>query len=416
MTAPSTTTSHALPNGMMVLIQPMPAVQSAAYSLLVPAGCIYDREDRSGTASVLCEMLSRGAGERDSRQLSADQDFLGLQRSESVSARHLKLSGATLSDKLPESLAILADIVLRPHLNEDEFEPSIASVRQTLLSNEDEPRQKVMIELRRRCLGLPWGLPSDGSLDDIDRIALDDVRNHYRGCFRAGEAILGIAGQVDPPRVLEQITALFGDWSDAPESEVRHAPPGPPVDHIVLDSQQTQIGLAYPSVSVNDPEYYAAWAAVGILSGGSSSRLFTEVREKRGLCYSVHAALSALKHRGDVLCYAGTTVERAQETLDVMLTEIDRLAEGITDDELNRCKAGAKSTLIMQQESSMARAARIAYDWYLRGAIITLEEIHARLDALTPAKVAEFVRRHPARDLTLLTIGPKPLEMNRAVL
>lgn len=414
MTSPPTT-SHTLSNGLTVLVQQMPAVQSAAYSLLVPAGSLYDREGRSGTASVVCDMLTRGAGTRDSRQLAADQDFLGLQRSESVNVKHMKFSGATLRDHLGDSLEILADIVRRPHLNETQFPAAVSSVRQTLLSNEDEPRQKVIIELNRRCLGLPWGLPTDGSLDDIDAVTIDDVRGFYESCFRPEESILGVAGNIDEPVLVAQLERLFGDWETGAEPETQHRPPGPPRDHLQHDSQQTHIGLAFPSVSVNDPEYYEAWAAVSVLSGGSSARLFTEVREKRGLCYAVHASLSALKDRGHVLCYAGTTNERAQETLDVMLQEIDRLAEGITDEELKRCQAGAKSALIMQQESSTARAARIARDWYLRGAIVTLEEIHDKLDALTPDAIADFVRRHPADDITLLTVGPQPLEIARAV-
>src|SRR5690606_34074482 len=102
--------------------------------------------------------------------------------------------------------------------------------------------------------------------------------------------------------------------------------------------------VAYDAVPYPDDAYYAAWAAVGILSGGMSARLFTEVREKRGLCYSVYAALHSLRTEGRVLCYAGTTNERAQETLDVTLQELVRLREGVEQSELDRCKARAKSS------------------------------------------------------------------------
>ena len=122
------------------------------------------------------------------------------------------------------------------------------------------------------------------------------------------------------------------------------------------ESNQTQIGIAFDSVPYRHPDYFQAWGAVGVLSGGMSSRLFTEVREKRGLCYSVYATMHTLRDRGSVLCYAGTSAERAQETLDVTLGELVRLAEGIEADELARLKARIKSSLIMQQESSSSRS------------------------------------------------------------
>ena len=170
------------------------------------------------------------------------------------------------------------------------------------------------------------------------------------------------------------------------------------------------IGIAYDSVSYRDPDYFAAWAAVSVLSGGMSSRLFTEVREKRGLCYSVSASLSSLRDEARVLCYAGTTAERAQETLDVTLAELQRLGEGIEDEELSRCQARAKSSLIMQQESTLARASSVARDWYHLGRVMTLAEVREKIDALTVQNVLDYVHTHPAGQFTLLTIGPHPLE------
>jgi predicted Zn-dependent peptidase len=146
-----------------------------------------------------------------------------------------------------------------------------------------------------------------------------------------------------------------------------------------------------------------------------SSRLFTEVREKRGLCYSVFATLNSLRDQGRILCYAGTTVERAQETLDVTLQELTRLGQGISEDELDRCKARAKSSLIMQQESSSSRASSIARDWYHLGRVTTLEEVRERIEALTVDVLFEHIARHPARDFTILTLGPAPLEVNLGV-
>src|SRR5205085_3016664 len=128
-------------------------------------------------------------------------------------------------------------------------------------------------------------------------------------------------------------------------------------DHIVREPQQIQIALAAPAATVASPDYYRARAAAAVLGGYSSARLFTEVREKRGLCYSVYASYESQRDRAALLCYAGTSTDRAQETLDVTLAEIRRLGQGgIESEELETMRAGLKSSLIMQQASSMSRS------------------------------------------------------------
>src|SRR5204863_5556457 len=127
------------------------------------------------------------------------------------------------------------------------------------------------------------------------------------------------------PALRDAVGRLFGDWPKRPEPGLIVRPAGPSRDHILKETQQIQIALAYPTVTVTHPDYYLARATTAILGGYSSARLFTEVREKRGLCYSVYAGYESFKDRAAVLCYAGTSADRAQQTLDVTLAEIRRL-------------------------------------------------------------------------------------------
>jgi len=400
-----------LDNGLVLVVEPMADVQSAAFSLLVPSGSVFDPPGQCGSASVLCELIMRGAGELDSKQLSSALDNLGVQRHESVGGGHITFTGATLADNLPKALQLYGDVLQRPHLPDDQFAAARLGVEQSLRAMQDEPRQKIVLELRRRCFDAPWGLPSEGSLEELPHLTPKSVRAHYQRCFRPNGTILGVAGKVDPKQVRDAVQRIFGAWPRKPEPTFETSPGGPPRDHIPYESTQTHIALAYPTVPYRDPEYYHAWAAVSVLSGGMSSRLFTEVREKRGLCYAVNASLTSLKDDARVLCYAGTTTERAQETLDVTLREILRLGDGIADDELERCRARAKSSLVMQQESTLARSSSIARDWYHLGRVTTLSEVRDRIDALTSESVVEHVRKHPPRDFTILTIGEAPLEV-----
>lgn len=404
--------THQFANGLTLLVEPMRGVQSASFSLIVPAGAVHEEAGRNGTSAVLCDLMSRGAGDYDSRTLSDTLDGLGLQRSESVGWNHLSFSGATVAENLLPALAIYGDIIRRPRLPAAEFPAVVTGVEQSLRANEDEPEQKVIVELRRRCYADPWGRPTDGDLDELANISHSSVQDLHQRCVRPNGAILGIAGNVDIPAVLKTVEAALGDWEPGEEETITSGDRPSRTRHITLDSAQTHIGMAFPSVPYRDEAYYAAWAAVNVLSGGSSSRLFTEVREKRGLCYSVYATLNSLLDQGRVLAYAGTTAERAQETLDVTLSEIRRLADGIEPAELDRCKAGAKSALIMQQESTGARASSMARDWFHLGRVTPLDEVHDKINALTVDSVMDYVRSHPPDDLTVLTIGPEPLNVN----
>ncbi len=379
--------SLTLPNGFVVILEEMPDVQSAAFSLLIPCGCIYEKDGVNGAASALGDLITRGAGSRDNRQLSTDLDNLGVQRNEQVGWNFLSFSGALLAENLLPTLSIYADIAQRPHLPEEEFEPVMAGLEQGLLAIEDEPQRKLTTELRRRTYNAPWGRPTEGSLEDLPNITLDVLREHAARGLRPNGAILGIAGRFDCDELKEHITQLFGGWKNLPVPELTPGPRGKAIDHVMHPSTQVQIGLTYPAPAYGHADYYAAWAAASVLGGGPSARLFTEVREKRGLCYSVQASLNSLKTEGRTMVYAGTTTERAQETLDVILKELWRFNDGIGEDELRRCLARAKSSLIMQQESTASRAASLARDWFHLGRVTTLEEVRYELETLTVDRV-----------------------------
>jgi predicted Zn-dependent peptidase len=138
-----------------------------------------------------------------------------------------------------------------------------------------------------------------------------------------------------------------------------------------------------------------------------SARLFTEVREKRGLCYAIGARYHSLKEAAGIMCYAGTTPEKAQETLDVVVAEFRRLAEGISEEELERAKVGLKSAVIMQSESSSSRAGAIGSDYYMLGRVRSLDEIKERIEATSVEAILESLERHPFGDFTVVTIGPR---------
>ena len=403
--------SHAFANGLVLIGEPMPWLASAAFTFLVPSGCAYDPPTRGGLGGFVCEMTLRGAGTRDSRALILDLDNLGVDRAESVSDAHVAYSAVTVCENLSPALAIFSDIMRRPIMPADQFEAARLSMLQELQAVEDEPAQKVMQEVRRHHYPSPWGRPSQGERQAIESTTLDDVRRHFAKTFRPNGTILGVAGRFDWEQLKDTVEALLGDWPQVDVAQMTETPAHERLRHIEHDSQQTQIGIAYPSVPYRHDDYFQAWGAVGVLSGGMSARLFTEIRERRGLCYSVYAVAHSLKDHGGVFCYAGTSVDRAQETLDVTLQELARLADGVHDDELARLKARIKSAVIMQQESSSARSSSIARDWYHLGCVRTLDEVGRLVDELSCQTINAYLSEHPPKDFTVVTLGPKKLEL-----
>ncbi|MCH2115752.1 MAG: insulinase family protein [Pirellulales bacterium] len=406
---------HRLANGMVLVGEPTRAVQSAALTLMVPCGYTTDPPDRLGLSSLLCDMILRGAGARDSRALINDLEILGVERGESVGASHTSFSAATVASNLDEGLAIYADIVRAPHFPEDQLDAGKLVCLQELRGVEDEPSQKLMVALRDRAYPSPWGRSSHGGEQGINDSRRADVTTQWSQGYRPNGAILGVAGNFDWQAIVDRVEAVFSDWKMVDATPTVELPSSTSDPHTSFDSNQCHIGIAFPSVPYRNPEYLRAWAAVGVLSGGMSSRLFTEVREKRGLCYTVSASLQTQRDRAQVLCYAGTSAERAQETLDVTHAEVVRLGAGVETGELNRLKARIKSGLIMQQESTSARSAAIARDWYHLGRVRPLEEVGGLVDDLTAEDINSYLADHPPGDFTFATLGPQPLDLPREI-
>jgi predicted Zn-dependent peptidase len=402
---------HTFPNGLTLLCEKMPVVQSAAMTLELGAGAAGDPAGQSGGATVLCDLVLRGAGKRDSRQLSDHLDSLGLHRSSSVGVHHARFACEAVASRVMESLPVYADIVLRPHLPESGFEAARDLSIQAIDGLKDDPRQILLVKLRQNFLPAPFGRNPMGELADLQKLSLSDVKADWKDRYQAGGAIIAVAGNVDFAPLKEQVEKYFGEMAARPAVTLVAKPSARRNHHEMQESEQTHIGVAYPAILETDPNYYALRLAVEVLGGGMSGRLFTEIREKRGLCYSVWAGYTSLKEFAGVLGYAGTSNERAQATLDCLLEEIRRLHRGVTQQELDRAKIGLKASVIMDGESTSARSGSIAYDFFMRGRMRTLDEIKAAIDEVSLTRVNDYLSQSKPEDFTIVTVGPSELKM-----
>ena len=403
--------STTLDNGIVLLGEELPGLESVAIAFHTPAGAVHDGPGRCGLATLSGEMMLRGAGPRSSRQIVEELEGAGVQWSQAVSTSHASFSAAMVARQLPAALPIDADILRRPLLPEDQLENARQLVLQNLAGTEDDPAHRVMSAHKQKQYPAPWGMPAEGISSEVESLDIAAVRSFVAAHVHPARTIIAIAGRIDWNDFVTRATSLFGDWNTGDAATVPTGDRGPRVRHVAHDSQQTHIAVAWASPPYRSDESYEASAALAILGGGSSSRLFSEVRERRGLCYSVAAGYHTLRDFASAICYSGTTAARAQETLDVILAEIARLPGTIEPAELERVKARAKSALVMQQESSAARAGSIARQWYHLGAVRPLADELARYDRLGVESIEAWLAANPPRDLSVVSLGREPLEV-----
>ncbi len=399
-----------LQNGLSVIIEEMDHVESASYDLVIPGGIVSDHNDSIGASIVLAELIGKGAGDLSSRALSEAFDGAGIRHGEGVGMDRFTMGGSMIASKLERGLELVSLMAIKPRLPEEDIAPIQSILLQDIEALKDNPARRAMVELTRRFYPAPYNRSSLGEAAGIRGVTRESMESMHRAFFRPQGAILSIAGKVDGQRVIRIIEELCANWEGAaPGIPSFGKSPSHQYFHIEDDSAQLQIVMASPSVKFSDPLYYEGKIISSILGASMFGRLFVEVREKRGLCYSVYARHGATNFYGTMTAYVGTTPERAQESMDVLLGEFSRLKGTITQDELDRSRTNLKASLIMGEESPGSRAASNATDWWLLKRVRTLKEIHAAIDKVTLGSLTEFLERYPFTPCSILTLGRTPL-------
>jgi predicted Zn-dependent peptidase len=413
MTIQTPIRQQVLPNGLSVVHEAMPWLGSVSFALLLPLGSVNDPKGQEGSASVLTDWLYRGAGELSSQAFSDKLDDLGIRRGGGTGKEFSTFSASLLNRSFAASLELYATMLRQPRLEPDEFEPARLLSQQELASLDDNPTQRLFETLSMRYFASAHGKSSYGTAEGLANLSVASVQQDYQKRISPKGAILSVAGGVSWDDVLKFSEKFFADWQGEvvyqPEVRLNVAHQ----DHIEQDIAQVQIGVAFEAVAPGKAGWYENALALNVLSGGMGARLFSEVREKRGLVYSVTAVSRAIRNFGYTLGYAGTTPERAEETLKVLLHELSRLSEGVSADELERARTGLLSQLIMQGEYSGARASALAKDTFLLGAPRSMEEIKAALVSISLQDLNGYLSEHYKPQFTVLTLGKKALEVSQ---
>jgi len=406
--SPSDLRDVTLPGGLRVVVDPLPHLATLSATLQLPWGTVVDPDDAMGSAVVLHEWLQRGAADRDARAQADAFDRYGARRGGGIGRETAAVNVACLARDAGAVLPLLAASVMCPRLAEEEYEGARLLALQELAGLDDAPAQRLAEAAVRARYASAHGRSAYGERSHLERLQAAAVRRLARARLVPGGAVLALAGGGDPDALLDLAAAAFAGW--AGRAEPLPAPVARPSHrlHVAGEGAQTQIAVIDDAVPPGAPGWTEQALAMAVLAGGMGSRLSTEVRERRGLAYAVASSVHALGGDAYRFSYAGTTPERAGETLEVLLAELDRWRAGVDADELERARSQLRSSLVLTSESSGGRAGRMAADVHRFGRPRPMAEVLAALDAADLTAVNGFLEGRPRPEPTVVTSGPAP--------
>jgi predicted Zn-dependent peptidase len=401
---------HQLPNGIELVGQYMPSLSSITFGFQLDAAVVHEPEEKLGLAHLFEYMLFQGTKRKDARALNEAFESLGARKGAGTGLETAQVWAQIVHTKFDATLELIHELLLTPTFPKDEVEQMRNIILQEIRRRDDEPMSRISELVRANFYhNSPLARLMLGTTDSVNALQRKDLQEFWKARYQPNNMLFSIAGKFDWDHVVARMEELFGDWSGqaTPSSKQNIVP----VNGISLEDQagkQEHIAMMFPFPNYVDPDYYAAMVIAEVLGGNMASRLFVEVREKRGLVYGVSSTLAGSKHIGAMRIYAGTTPEQGRECLEVIVNELRKLEQdGITDDELQRAKVQLKSENVMRGEGSGARMGAIARSWWYERKIRTIQEVKEAIDAVTLDQVMHVLQRFsPLSPLTIAAIGP----------
>jgi len=388
-----------LDSGVRVVTEAMPSVRSIALGFWVRAGSRDEGDEQAGLSHFLEHLLFKGTARFSSREIDETFDAMGAEVNAGTGKETTSVYSRFLDGHLERAFDVLQDMVLRPAY------PDIDSERQVVIEEiamyEDEPQDKVHDVLAGAIFGEhPLGRPVIGRAEVISGVPVPDIAAWHAGRYVPGNIVVAAAGNLDH----DQIVALAADAVGAESASApvaAQSPNGiaPSVRFFEKETEQYHLCLGAPGLPRGDERRFALRILDTVLGGSTSSRLFQEVREKRGLAYAVFSYASHFADSGQVALYVGTRPDNVQQAMDVIGAELRRMVdEGVTDEELERARENVKGRTVLSMESTLARMNRLGSSVLMGVPLLTLDEVLAELDAVTLEDVNSLARELWAPD------------------
>ncbi len=380
-----------LPNGLTVVTDPMPQLESASLGVWVDCGARHETQPAMGVSHMLEHMAFKGTERRTARGIAEEIEAVGGALNAYTSREQTAFHARVLKSDVPLAVDILADILTHPVFDAGELERERQVVLQELGQARDTPDDIVFDHLQSAVYpDQAMGWPILGNEETVGNFTRNDLESYMQANYRAGGMSLVASGAVEHACMVDLAARHFGDLrrGEAPKGE--RARYGGSDIRVEEDLEQVHITWAFPGLPSGDDALFAAQVYVTALGGGMSSRLFQEIREKRGLCYSIYAFANSFVDGGMVGIYAGTGAREAAEISALVACEMQELARAANAEEIARAKAQLRSGLLMGLERPSARAELIAAHLLAYGRVVPISEIREKLEAVSVEDVRHF--------------------------
>jgi len=385
-----------LDSGVRVVTEAMPSVRSIALGLWVRVGSRDESDGQAGISHFIEHLLFKGSQRFASTEIDEIFDAMGAEINAGTSKETTSVYARFLDRHLERALEVMGDMVLRPAWADVDSERQV--VIEEIAMYEDEPSDKVHDVLARAVFGHhPLGRPIVGAAEVVGSVAVEGLAAYHKRCYRPGRLVVAAAGDLDHERVVELVERALEDGGPppGPVSEPDAAPANgrPTLRFHSKATEQVHLCLGGPGIARGDDRRFALRVLDTLLGGSSSSRLFQEVRERRGIAYSVFSYFGEFVDTGEVAIYVGTRPDRVGEALHVLGTELQRLQdESVGPAELERARENVKGRTALGLESTQARMHRLGSSVLTGVPVLTPDEIVARIDAVTAEDVESLAR------------------------
>lgn len=397
-----------LPNGLRIVTEHMPGLQSAALGLWITAGGRHERLEQNGIAHFLEHMAFKGTKRRSALQIAeAIEDvggYINAYTSREVTAYYARVLEADSA----LAVDVLADILRNPVFDPHEIETERHVILQEIGQAHDTPDDVIFDWLQAKAYpDQPIGRTILGETENVARFGREDLTAFVKEHYGPGQMILSAAGAVDHEALVAQAEALFGDMPSREALSAETARFHGGEARQIKDLEQAHMALAFEAPGYRDPAFYTAQIYAIALGGGMSSRLFQEIREKRGLCYTIFAQSGAYADTGMTTIYAGTSGEELADLANLTVDEMKRAADDMSDAEIERARAQMKAGLLMGLESPAARTERMARMVQIWGRVPDIADTVKRIDAVGRRAVLDFAEQQAAQAGAALALyGP----------
>jgi len=395
-----------LPNGLRIASREMPGIETAAVGLYAEAGSRHEPARLNGIAHLYEHMVFKGAGGRSAREISEAIEDVGGDLNACTDRDGTNFTATVLAEHVPLAVELISDMILRPLFDAEDLEREKDVVLQELGEARDTPNDIIFDDLWTAAFAeQPLGRPVLGEEASIEAITVADLHDWRLTRYRAGSLALVAAGKVDHEALVALAAAWFGDLPggelDAPEAGVFTG--GAKVGRTKAD--QAHLALAFAAPAQRDPDYFAARFFSDIVGGGMSSRLFQQVREDRGLAYSIYSQLAPYSDAGLFYVYAATARRESAAAAQLIDETLAAAASSLTEREVERVRTQARAGLLMSIESPWGQASYLARQLSVYGRLVGPAEVIAELQQVTLAEVAAAGAKILAGARARATIG-----------